>query len=224
MRILPFMRLVLAIPVLIAPAQAQSGAPSPTETGVLVEKPAGDGKLFSHGSGIFLGDSLVLTAAHVVAVDPRSRRVTVQIDGRLTSGIVVFDGKPQKLDLALIKIDTSVLSNNRRAQPPVPVCAANPGTDQPVAVAAQGAVTDSATISTPITSDGQSGTWTNLLTTGFHQGNSGGGVFSKAQKCLWGVISYEMGGTVDGRVIDITAFVPASDITRFLRSYYSSGH
>jgi len=218
MRIVSLAFLLWTAPAMSALAES---APSPAEAGVRLEKPVGDNKQYSQGSGVFLGHGLVLTALHVVEVNKASKSVTVLVDGRRTDGTVVWDGKHENLDLALVKIDPSALSAKRRAQPEVTVCSGNPGPSQPVTVAAMGIVTPTTTISTAITSDGKSEGWTNLLSTGFHHGNSGGGVFSAAQGCLWGIVTFEMGGNVRGQAIDITAFAPSSDIAVFLKDYYS---
>ena len=192
---------------------------SPSDLGVRVQKPVGDGKTFAQGSGVFLGDGLVLTAAHVISADPSNHKATVVLDRMPIVGTVVENGQTQNLDLALIKIDTQGLSAKRRTQAPIPVCPGNPGPNQAVTVASMGIVTQATTISTPITSDGQSGTWTNLLSTGYHPGNSGGGVFNPQTSCLWGIINLELSGTVDGKVLDLTAFVPASKVAGFLKTY-----
>ena len=218
MRIFSLILLLWMAPAAMALADP---APTPAEVGVRLEKRAGDGQHFSQGSGVFLGDGLVLTAAHVVDVNPDDPKITVVVDGWRIDGAVVQDGQAEteKLDLALVKIDQSVLSERRRAQPAVPVCAANPGPSQPVVVASLGTVTQAATISTPITSDGQTGDWTNLLSTGYHHGNSGGGVFSPGRGCLWGIINLELSGPVEGRFVDLTAFIPATKIAPFLSLY-----
>ena len=163
----------------------------------------------------------MLTVAHVVNVDPDNPRVTVILDGWRIDGTLVSEGQREKLDLALIKIPPQALSPKRRVQTMVPICSGNPGTSQPVVVASMGVVTAATTISTPITSDGQTGTWTNLLNTGYHHGNSGGGVFSPRDGCLWGIINIELSGPSleDGHFIDLTAFVPAAKITPFLDAY-----
>ncbi|MDR3438048.1 serine protease [Telmatospirillum sp.] len=216
--------LILALLLLPTAVLADDRSPqslSPADVGVRVEKPAGDGTHFSQGSGVFIGRGLVLTAAHVVKVDPANTKVTVLLDGWRLDGTLVFDGQRENVDLALILLPPEVLSEKRRTQAQVPVCAANPGPNQPVAVASMGTVTNAATIPTAITSDLQTGTWTNLLSTGFHQGNSGGGVFNPQQGCLWGILNMEMSGPsqTNGQLIDLTAFVPASKITPFLDEF-----
>jgi hypothetical protein len=193
--------------------------------GVRVEKPAGDGVHFSQGSGVFMGDGLVLTAFHVVKYEPDNPKVTVLLDGWRRDGTLVSDGQKENVDLALIKLPPDQMSDGRRAQARVAICAANPGPSQPVVVAAMGTVSDTVTIPSPITSDLQTGTWTNILATGYHQGRSGGGVFDPKQGCLWGILAFELSGHAkpDGRLLDLTAFVPAAKIAPFLEEYRKQG-
>lgn len=208
-------------------AYADGGSPvlpAPGDVGVRVEKPAGDGVHFSQGSGVYLGDGLVLTAAHVIKFDPAHSAVTVLLDGVRTDGVVVFDGQMHDVDLALIKLAAGELSQRRRDQPPVPLCLDNPAPNQPVTVAALGTVSPATTIGSAITSDAKAVKgWTNILSTAFHQGNSGGGVFSPKQGCLWGIINLEMSGKLPdtGRFVDLTAFVPASKIAPFIGDYFA---
>lgn len=228
MCVVDFMKILLCVITLVLPfflscpatgwAQGASTAPAPRDVGVRVEKPAGDGTHYSQGSGVFLGRGLVLTAAHVVSVDPGNRQVTVLLDGRRVDGVLVRDGQAQKLDLALIRLKDEDLSPQRRDQPLVPVCPANPEPSQPVTVVAMGQSVTAFTIPKGLTSDGREESWTNLLATGFKQGNSGGGVFSIRQKCLWGIVNLELGGVskTTGKPIELTAFVPAARITPFL--------
>ncbi len=221
----PMRILVLLVAALwsggVVAAEPQRFSLAPADVGVRLEKPAGDGVHFSQGSGVYLGGGLVLTAAHVLKVDPAHSKVTVLLDGRRVDGVLVSDGEAEKVDLALVKLPDEALSPARLAQPAVPVCAENPGPSQPVVVASMGTVSNAATIATAITSDLQTGGWTNLLSTGYHQGNSGGGVFQPERRCLWGIINLELSGPsiTDGRPLDLTAFVPASKIAPFLKAY-----
>jgi hypothetical protein len=217
-----FIILLLLFPAAVLADDQHLFVYSLVELGVRVEKPAGDGKHFSQGSGVFLGDGLVLTAAHVVKVDPGNRKVTVLLDGWRRDGTLVADGQTENIDLALIKIPSEELDEKRRTQAPVAICAGNPGPSQPVVVASLGTLSNAVTVSTPITSDLQMGSWTNLLSTGYHQGNSGGGVFDPRHGCLWGILNMELSGPskTDGRFLDLTAFVPASKITQYLDAYH----
>jgi hypothetical protein len=199
--------------------------PAPAELGVLVQKAAGDGVHFMHGSGVYLGDGLVLTAGHAVHINPSDPTVVIRLDGRLFTGTVVRDGQAENVDLALVKIPAESLPAQRRTQPQVAVCKSNPPPKQPVTVVSQETVTAATTVPSAVTSDLQNtGTWTDLLSTGYHEGSSGGGVFDKDQGCLWGIIRIELSGrTKDtGRDLDLTAFVPATKIASFLAEYEHS--
>ena len=77
--------------------------PLPAEVGVRVEKPAGDGVHYSQGSGVLLGDGLVLTAAHVVKYNPQDPKVTVVMAGWRVDGTLAAIGGPDSVDLALVK-------------------------------------------------------------------------------------------------------------------------
>ncbi|SEH40964.1 S1 family peptidase [Magnetospirillum fulvum] len=210
----------LALIPLPARGEEESGGNLAAERGVRVEQPTGDGVHFSQGSGTYLGDGLILTAAHVVTVNPASTAVTILLDGQRLDGEVIRDGREDGLDLALIRLAPDSLPPHRRTQPQVRICNDNPAPRQPVQVAALGTVTPSATIASPITSDGQTGNWTDILATGFHAGASGGGVFDPSRACLWGVLIQELSGRAksSGRRLDLTVFVPASRIGAFLRT------
>jgi hypothetical protein len=228
-RLIALLVLLICAPGVARAADAGDAPATPAELGVRLEKPAGDGVHFSQGSGVFLGNGLVLTAEHVVKYDPAHSAVTVLVDGVRTPGTIVFDGTKEGIDLALVKLGAEVLSVKRLAQTPVHVCEHNPAPSQKVVVAASGAVSDAATIPSPIASQdgtyittGAGGeTWTNILSTGYHPGNSGGGVFDPAHLCLWGILSFELGGKLGGNgpAVDFTAFVPATRIAPFLNEY-----
>jgi hypothetical protein len=225
-RINRFTGLLLFFCCAAAAWSAESYLP-PAAVGVQIEKPAGDNIHYSQGSGVFLGDGLVLTAAHVVTLDPGNPAVIVLVDGIRVAGKLIFDEQAKGLDLALIKLPPEALGEQRRHQAKLPVCAANPTPNQPVDVAEQGQVSRSATVNTAISSKARTTDgWTDLLNTGYHHGSSGGGVFDIRQGCLWGIVSLEMSGpsTTDGHFLDLTAFVPALDISHFLHDYERQGH
>jgi len=189
-----------------------------------VQKDSGDGKLFSHGSGVYLGGGLVLTAAHVITVNPGHPEVKLMgQEHMIMDAKVVLDGSriEPDLDLALIKIDAAALPPARRDQEAVTVCASNAGLNQPVLVAAQEKVSPATTFPQPMERRNEkvveTNGWTNLLTTGFHHGASGGGVFDPARGCLAGIVFLELSSA--DQKIDLTAFIPASRITPFLNQY-----
>ena len=224
-RPVPFLALLLLAAL---PARAEDAAPAPGDVGVRVEKPAGDGVHYSQGSGVYLGDGLVLTAAHVIEWDLAHPAVTILIDGVRTPGTLAFDGTRRGIDLALVKLGSEMLSVKRIEQAGVPVCARDAATSKPVTVAALGQVTESVTLASPIMREGNktvsTAGQTNILATGYHPGNSGGGVFDPVSHCLMGILSFELGGILpgSGKQVDYTAFVPASRIAPFLNAYQRS--
>src|SRR5579859_8017831 len=98
--------LLLAAAFIGRPAAAEpADAPLAAALGVQIENPAGDNMHFSQGSGVFLGGGLVLTAAHVVKLNPGDQTAKVIMDGwRTTARIAAI---APGLDAALLKIDPS---------------------------------------------------------------------------------------------------------------------
>lgn len=199
--------LAAALPAAAEPLQATI----PAALGVQVEKPVGDASHFSQGSGIFLGDGLILTAAHVIAPDPKVTKVSVILDGWRTDAQLLAKA-PGGVDLALLKIAPDEISLLRRQLPPVALCAGGMTPNQPVIVAAQGNVTLSRTVGAPVRSNTLNGDWRTILATGYSHGASGGGVFDAQQGCLAGILIIEAVG--DG--VELTEFLPSDKIAAFV--------
>ena len=198
---------LLALPAAAEPPDAAMVA----ALGVQIEKPAGDGAHFSQGSGVYLGDGLVLTAAHVITVNPADATATVVMDGWRNEARLVASGAPG-LDLALLRIAPETLSLQRRSLKPVEACASGTSPNQPVVVASLGTVSLSKTIGAPIQSNSLNGDWSTILATGYGHGASGGGLFDAQKGCLAGIIIIE----ATGAAIQLTEFVPAAKIGMFL--------
>jgi len=207
MRKLAFLLALAAAPVWAEPPDA----PLAGALGVQIEKPAGDHVHFAQGSGVYLGNGLVLTAAHVIQLDPGNPVSSVIMDGWKTDARVAAIGV-NGLDLALLQINPAEVARQRRDLKPVEICATGTGPKQPVVVAAQGAISLSQTVDAPINAPALKGDWTDILATGYSHGSSGGGVFDASKGCLAGIIVIE--ATAPG--IALTQFVPAPQITNFL--------
>lgn len=206
-RKLAFLAAFVAAPALAEPQDAALvGA-----LGVQIEKPAGDHLHFSQGSGVYLGNGLVLTAAHVIKVDPANPSASVILDGWKTEAKLVAIGQGA-VDLALLKVDPAELSRQRRDMKPLDVCTLGTAPNQPVVVAALGSVSLSRTVGAPIRSPALSGDWSDILATGYGHGASGGGLFDAGKGCLAGIIIIE--ATAPG--VELTQFVPAPEISVFL--------
>ena len=200
----------------LALAQAEpADAGIPAARGVQIEKRAGDKALFSQGSGVYLGNGLVLTAAHVVTINKQDPTLSVILDGWRVDGKVAAVA-PAPLDLALVKIDPAALSKQRREMPALPVCEGDTKPNQPVVVVAQGALSLSQTVGGPIRSDALNGDWRDILATGYHHGASGGGIYDAGSGCLRGIIIIE----ASNGAVDLTQFLPPAKIVPFLTSYH----
>jgi hypothetical protein len=202
----------------LAAALVSAAPPTPAEIGVRVEKAVGDGRRYSQGSGVLIGDGLVLTAAHVLKYNPGDPKVTVVMGGWRVEGKLAALGGPDTVDVALVKVERAAIPLGLRDLPPAPICPSNPGLNQPVTVAALGQVSSAMTAATPVRPGAD---WTNMLSTPYHRGASGGGVFDARKGCLAGVLALEVSGriTPDAPFIDMTAFIPATDIAAFVEKY-----
>jgi hypothetical protein len=204
----------LALLVALAAAPGLAEPPDAALVGALgvqIEKPAGDHVHFSQGSGVYLGDGLVLTAAHVVKVDPANPAASVIMDGWKTEARLAAIAQGG-LDLALLKIAPADLSRQRRDMKPLEICTTDTTPKQPVVVAAQGTISLSQTVESAINAPALKGDWTNILATDYTHGASGGGIFDAGKGCLAGIVVIE--ATAPG--VAFTQFVPASQITPFL--------
>jgi S1-C subfamily serine protease len=197
------------------PAEAEpADAAMPAVLGVQIEKPVGDSVHFSQGSGIFLGDGLVLTAAHVITPNPQLLTASVIMDGWRTDARLLTTA-PTGLDLALLKITSEELSLQRRQLAPTALCATGTGPNQPVVIAAQGTVSLSRTVGAPIRSTTLNGDWRNILAGGYSHGASGGGVFDAQKGCLAGILII----AASGQGIELTEFLPAARIAAFVAPF-----
>jgi hypothetical protein len=214
---------IALVAALLLPIAASAQAPHPADIGLQVEKPAGDGKLFSHGSGVLLGDGMVLTAAHVIAVNPQDPKVTVFLDNRRVDGLVAFSGQSEHVDLALIKVDPANLPPSKHDLGTEPVCARNPGPAQPVVVAWMGKTTQETTLlrADPPKDASDPTPYSTMLAAGHPKGASGGGVFDPQRACLLGILVADGTFNIDipGVPHEITIFLPASEISSFLKKY-----
>jgi hypothetical protein len=162
--------------------------------------------------GVYLGNGLVITAAHVVGANPR-----VWMAGRDLPAEILKRSPFEQLDLALLSVDPEQLPISLRLRR-MPLCTRPLFVGAPVIIAIPEQIARSQIISPlrlpPDTRKRFATAIKDVATTG----NSGSGVFDAQWKCLLGIMSRKIVAKLaDGKTKDIAKyFVPAATIRAFV--------
>jgi hypothetical protein len=173
-----------------------------------------------HGNAIYLGQGLALTAAHVLAGRQESA-TTVLVAGRQLTGTIVKYGDFESVDLAIVKVDESLLPYNIRHLPLLTVCASDSQPGQPVVVVTAHSIVPSRIISPERFSPSIARRFRTLIADVDTTGNSGSGVFDAASGCLLGIMSRKIeqfaayGVETQRPRLRAKYFIPASLIREF---------
>src|SRR6516225_3354109 len=174
------------------------------------------------GRGVYLGNGLVLTAAHVVGSAARSRP-SVRIAGMDLPAKAIKEGNVERVDLTLLSIDEQKLPIYLQMRR-MPLCEKNPWPGEPVIVAIPEETARSLVISPLALSVPRK--FSTLISDVAKSRNSGSGVFDAGNKCLLGIVSRKFfvrpnSGDAEGEEKDIAKyFVPPSTIRIFIPSEY----
>ena len=137
------------------------------------------------GSAIYLKSGLVITAAHLTAVEAN---MGVRIGGIDLPATVLKQGVFEDVDLTLLSVDQQKLpSSVVRIQTPLCEAPAWPG--DPVIVVDYASATQSHIISPQILPLTLRNKFSTLIADVTTTGNSGSGVFDPKRKCLLGIMS-----------------------------------
>lgn len=172
------------------------------------------------GYGIYLGNGLVISAAHVVGSAARTKP-TVLIGDLELRARAVREGSYHHVDVTLLSVDELKLPASiglRR----MPLCETPPIVGEPVNVAIPEGVSKSHILS-PLQLPGDYKTkFPTVIRDVATTGNSGSGVFRAGRKCLLGIMSRKIQTRRgDGELRDIAKFfVPATVIRTFLGAAY----
>jgi len=176
------------------------------------------------GRGVYLGNGLVLTAAHVVGSAARSRP-SVRIAGMDLPAKAIKEGNVERVDLTLLSINEQKLPIYLQMRR-MPLCEKNPWPGEPVIVAVPEETARShvmSPLSLPVRVQRKFST---LISDVGATENSGSGVFDAGNKCLLGIISRKFSvrinsGDAESQERDIAKyFVPASTVRAFIPTAY----
>ena len=173
------------------------------------------------GDGIYLGQGLVITAAHVVGHWPSLTSPHVKIAGQELPAKVIKEGSFDQVDLALLSVEEALLPISLRLRRN-PVCKEVPKIGMKVIDVAPEEIALSQIISPMLIAPEFRGRFAFLITS---PQQSGSGLFDAERKCLLGIMSAKVRKySVRKRAAGIFAtpngyagyFVPASDIANFI--------
>jgi Trypsin-like peptidase domain len=162
------------------------------------------------GAGVYLGNGLVISAAHVAG----GATSGVMIDDLKVPARIVKAGKFPQLDLSLVSIDEEKLPTSLRLLR-MPLCKQKPQVGAPVIVAAPQGITRSRIASPFLIPANLRGIYSTLISEVRMDGKSGSGVFDAEKKCLLGILSQKIVNMIEHKDI-ATYFVPASTIQSFI--------
>ena len=174
------------------------------------------------GYGVYLGNGLILTAAHV-AGNVAQTRPHVLIAGQDLPATLVKQGSLEGVDLTLLSIDGTKLPVRLQMRR-MPLCERPPYAGETVVVAIPERTAPSRILPRQAIPADLRGRFDTALADVAATGNSGSGVFDASDLCLLGIVSRKISITqqplkigVPARMIDIAKyFVPASAIKDFI--------
>jgi S1-C subfamily serine protease len=209
----------LAVALTPVPATAQSDPAELTALTVHINRTP---KQSWPGYGIYLGNGLVLTAAHV-AGDVAETKPHVVIAGQDLPATLVRQGSLDSVDLTLLSIDGTKLPVGLQMRR-TPLCEHPPFSGERVVVAIPEGTAPSKIVPRQAIPADLRGRFDTAIADVASTGNSGSGVFDARDLCLLGIMSRKISVTLrpftvgaPPRTVDIAKyFVPAAQIKAFI--------
>lgn len=179
------------------------------------------------GLGVYMGQGLILTAAHVVG---RAFWIETEIEiaGKVLPAHVIKQGSFADVDLALVSIDEQQLPVSLRLRR-MTICSQPPFPGEEVIVAIPESLTRSRVIAPAALPKGLDAKFRTAIINTPTTGASGSGVFDANKQCLLGIVSamvrraytrVHAGRTTKGLMDFAKYFVPAPVITKFIPPDY----
>jgi Trypsin-like peptidase domain len=170
-------------------------------------------------SGIYLGNGLVVTAAHVVGPTWSTSR-SVHSAGLDLPTKMVKEGAADQVDLALLSVDKDKLPISLQMRR-MPLCENAPWPGEPVIVAVPESTARSRIISPQLLPPRLRTKYATMISDVATTGNSGAGVFDAWRKCLLGImtrkIQVRLQNNPGSELKDLGKyFVPAATIRAFI--------
>jgi len=171
-------------------------------------------------AGVYLGDGLVLTAAHV-AGKPDGTSLFVVAGDQFVPAKFIKAGRSEQTDISLLAVDPAGLPPDLRSHPSPDLCASRLEPGWTVAVASFGRVDRSTIVSPAEMPSSLPARFDSLIKGVDMSGESGSGVFDPVRDCLAGIISRRIQIIPDnspgGPPIGLAKyFVPADEIRAFV--------
>jgi hypothetical protein len=174
------------------------------------------------GYGIYLGNGVILTAAHVPG-NVAATRPHVLIAGRDLPAALVRQGSIDSVDLTLLSVDAASLPVRLQMRR-MPLCRRAPFAGESVVVATPEGTARSHILPPILVPADLRSRFNTVIGDVATTGNSGSGVFDGSNQCLLGIISRKISVTRPGtrsggpaQRMDIAKyFVPVEDIKAFI--------
>ena len=174
------------------------------------------------GYGVYLGNGLILTAAHV-AGNVAQTRPHVVVAGQDLPAALIKEGSLEGVDLTLLSIDGTKLPVRLQMRR-TPLCERPPYAGETVVVAIPERTAPSRILPRQAIPADLRGRFDTAIADVASTGNSGSGVFDAAGLCLLGIVSRKISVSqqplkigAPARTIDIAKyFVPAAAIKAFM--------
>jgi len=162
------------------------------------------------GAGVYLGNGLVITAAHVEGANTRG----VRIDGQIVPARLIKTGSFPSLFLSLVSMDQRKIPDSLRERR-MTLCQEQPPAGAPVILAAPEGITRTSIASPTLIPPEYRTKFSTLISDGSTDGKSGSGVFDAEKKCLLGILVAKFTNNIEHKDI-ASYFVPADTIQSFI--------
>jgi len=216
----PFCLSLIAAALIAGPVHSEDGDDALRPYAIHIDRTQGEPL---NGYGVYLGNGIAITAAHVVGGGDATKP-QIKIAGERLPTKIVKDGHLSDVDLTILSVDTRQLPESLASRH-MRLCENPHGTGEPVIVTTPDGVARSYIMSPSLLPSDLPAKFRTVISYVAETGNSGAGVFDANEKCLLGIISRkisviqikQMNGQVVRESVDIAKyFVAASEIAKFM--------